>query len=109
MGNLQNHVKVHLADRIKKWLVVQLRSVLHQRGIVDKDLRALAWRMLSRVEYNEKEAAAIARASGKPIPEIPTWKAPESVQDMLGEDWLGRFTNPPLAEDSLEAIWQVWQ
>jgi hypothetical protein len=109
MGNLQNHVKVHLVDRIKRWLVVRLRSVLPQKDIADKDLWALAARMVSRMEYNEAKAAAIALENGEQPPPIPAWVAPASGEDLLVKAWLVKhFNDPPLTNDSLDAIWELW-
>jgi hypothetical protein len=109
MANLQNHVKVHLVSRIKRWLTIRLEGELRQKGIVDKHVKKLVERMVSRVEYDEEKNAAIAMAEGKKPPPIPCWEPPGSARDMLGEDWLGRFTGPALTAASLDVIWQVWE
>ena len=41
MASLQNHVKVHLVTRIKRWLTIRLEGELGQEGIVDKHMGEL--------------------------------------------------------------------
>jgi hypothetical protein len=108
MANLQNHVKVHLVSRIERWLTIRLEAELHQEGLVDKDVKVVVKQLVSQVEYDEEKNAAIARAEGKEPPSIPRWKPPGSASELLGEDWPGRFTGPPLTKASLDTIWQVW-
>ena len=82
MANLQNHVKVHLVTRIKRWLTVRLEGELRrQKGIKGKHVKVLAWRMVSRVWYNEKKNAAIAINKGEKPPPIPSWEPPGSARD----------------------------
>ena len=109
MANLQNHVKVHLVTRIKRWLAIRLEGELGQEGIVDKHVGELVKRMVSRVVYDEERSAAIAIDEGGKPPPIPCWEPPGSARDLLGKDWLERFTGPPLTAASLDAIWQVWE
>jgi len=98
VATLQNHVKVHLATRITRWLMVQLERKLPQ-GIAYKHMRALAERMVSRMVNDEGKKRAV----------IPAWEPPASATELLGEDWLeGRFTDPPLADAALDAIWRIW-
>ena len=109
MTSLQNHVKVHLATRIERWLTIRLERELHQEGIKSKHVKWLAKQMVARVWYDEKKNAAIAINKGERPPPIPCWSPPGSARDVLGEDWLGRFAGPRLTGASLDAIWQVWE
>jgi hypothetical protein len=109
MANLQNHVKVHLVTRIQRWLTILLEGKLDQEGLVDKHVKELVKRMVSRVVYNEEKNAAMAMEDKKKPPPIPCWEPPGSARELLGEAWLGRFTGPPLTAASLDTIWQVWE
>ena len=107
MASLQVHVKVHLAGRIKKWLVLQLRNKLDKKGIGVMDLREMAGRIVSRIEHDEEEEED-ATAEEEKKNKSP-WVKPESAQDLLDKDWADRrFAEPSLKKTVLEATWQVW-
>jgi hypothetical protein len=73
-----------------------------QEGISEKNLWALAERIVSRIVH---DAPAIAE---KQPP--PPWVEPESALELLDKDWEQdrRFDAQSLTAESLDAIWRVW-
>jgi hypothetical protein len=55
----------HLADRMRRWIVARLGSVVEQRGM-EKHLWTIADHIVSSLIWHERKAAAQARAANKP-------------------------------------------
>jgi hypothetical protein len=107
VANTGVDVVEHLEDRMRRWMVVWLGRRVAQHGVTEARLWRIARRLVSRLVWNERQAAAVARAAGNPSPAVPAFQPPASIHELLTEELL--YEQPPLNFATREAVWSVFE
>jgi hypothetical protein len=105
LTNTKVDVTMHLAKRIRRWIVVRLGAVIDQRGIKEKHLWTIANHIVSTLTWHEKKAAAQARAANQPLPSMPSYVRPANIAALLGTSVKGL---PPLEQGTKDHIWRLF-
>jgi hypothetical protein len=106
VANTGVDVVEHFEERLRRWMVVWMGRMVAQHGVTEERLWRIARRMVSRLVWNERQAAAVARAAGNPPPPIPAFHLPDSIYELLTEDIL--YQVPPLNFATREAVLAVF-